>query len=142
MSLITTNRVLVPIDFSTESWQALAETRDFVNDSANIYVIHVLPHLNPADPGVAWNTVNDRTRKQNVEKNLLEQLSAPKYQGINYYVAIGDPSSQIIDYAKNENIELIVIPSHGYTGLKRFFLGSVAEKVVRFSHCPVLVLRR
>ncbi|MGK7957872.1 MAG: universal stress protein, partial [Crocosphaera sp.] len=53
----------------------------------------------------------------------------------------GNPSLEIVDYANNNNIDLIVIASHGRTGLNRFLLGSVAEKVVRLSQCPVLVWR-
>ena len=57
-------------------------------------------------------------------------------------MAIGTPGLEILDYAQEKKVELIVIPSHGHTGIGRFLLGSVAERVVRYSHCPVLVLRK
>ncbi len=142
MSLFDKNRVLVPVDFSEESFQAQQQTLEFVEDASRLYVLHVLPHLNPGDPGVMWNTMDDRTRQQHVEKVFRERFNSPEYEGVHFSVAIGDPSSAIIDYAKTQEIDLIVIPSHGRTGLGRFFLGSVAERVVRFAHCPVLVLRR
>ena len=53
----------------------------------------------------------------------------------------GHPSSEIIDFAENNNIDLIVMGTLGKTGLDRFLLGSVAEKVVRNSKVPVLVVR-
>ncbi len=142
MKLFSTNRVLVPIDFSEESFKAQELTLDFVGEPSHLHVLHVLRTLNPGDPGIMWNTMDDRTRIEHVKKVFQEKFSDPKYQGINFSVTVGDPSDRIIEYAKQQQIELIVIPSHGRTGVSRFFMGSVAEKVVRYAHCPVLVLRR
>ena len=142
MNLFSKNRVLVPVDFSEESFQAQKLTLEFVEDASHLYVFHVLPHLNPGEPGMMWETTDDESRKQHVKKIFQERFNQPEYEGVHFIVAIGDPASEIIDYAKKEDINLIVIPSHGRTGLGRFFLGSVAEKVIRFAHCPVLVLRR
>ncbi len=142
MKLFSTNRVLVPIDFSEESFKAQELTLDFVGEPSHLHVLHVLRTLNPGDPGIMWNTMDDRTRIEHVKKVFQEKFRDAKYQGINFSVTVGDPSDRIIEYAKEQQIELIVIPSHGRTGVSRFFMGSVAEKVVRYAHCPVLVLRR
>ena len=56
-------------------------------------------------------------------------------------VEFGDPGNQIVDFAERISAELIVIPSHGRTGIERLLLGSVAERVARLAPCPVLVLR-
>lgn len=141
MSWLRKNHVLVPIDFSEESFAALAPAREFVEDASHLYMLHVLSHLNAAEPGVMWNTLDDNTRIKNVTHALQERLKGSQYEAAHIDVAIGDPGSEIIDYAKQINADLIVIPSHGRTGLARFFLGSVAERVVRFAHCPVMVLR-
>ncbi|MGF1497967.1 MAG: universal stress protein [Elainellaceae cyanobacterium] len=141
MVLFKTDRVLVPVDFSEESFKAQARTLEFVEDASHLYILHVLPTLYPGEPGVVWNTVDNETRIQNINKTFAERFSGPEYEGVNFHVAVGDPSSEIIDYAKTYDINLIVIPSHGRTGLNRFLMGSVAERVVRFAHCPVLVLR-
>lgn len=141
MSWIQKNRVVVPVDFSEASFAALVPALEFVKDASHLYVIHVLSHLHPAEPGMMWHTVEEQTRKQHVEEALHQQLSKPEYEGIQTGIAIGDPSSEILDYAKAHAADLIVISSHGRTGLRRFLLGSVAERVVRFSHCPVLVIR-
>jgi nucleotide-binding universal stress UspA family protein len=53
----------------------------------------------------------------------------------------GDPASMIVDIAHNEDVDLVVMSSHGYTGFSRWLLGSTAEKVVRSSDCPVLIVR-
>lgn len=142
MSLFSSNRVLTPLDFSEEAMEALSSTIEFVSDASKVYAVHVLPRLEATDPSVVWETLSDETRKKNVEKVFKERCDNPNFSGVHFEVLFGDPSSEIIDFAKHHDIELIVIPSHGRTGLGRFFLGSVAERVVRFSHCPVLVLRR
>lgn len=140
--LFSKNRVLVPIDFSQESFKAQQLTLEFVEDASHLYLLYVLPNLNTGEPGIAWDTIDDDTRKEYVKKKFFDLFAQPKYEGVNFNVSVGDPASEIIDFAKKNAIELIVIPSHGRTGLGRFFLGSVAEKVIRFAHCPVLVLRR
>jgi nucleotide-binding universal stress UspA family protein len=140
--LFSKNRVLVPIDWSEESFKVQQLTLEFVEKPSNLYVLYVLPNLNAGEPGVIWDAIDDDTRKEYVKKQFFERFNSPEYQSINFSVGVGEPASQIIDFAQENAIELIVIPSHGRTGLSRFFLGSVAEKVIRFAHCPVLVLRR
>lgn len=142
MPLFSKERVLVPIDFSDLSFQAQQSALEFVEDASHLHILHVLPQLNPGEPGVMWKAVDNQARIQNVEQTFQEKFSGSEYSGVNFQVTVGDPSSEIIDYAKHHNITLVVIPSHGRTGLGRFFMGSVAERVVRFSHCPVLVLRQ
>ena len=56
-------------------------------------------------------------------------------------VEIGDPGHRIADVAAKLGADLIVMPSHGRTGIERMLIGSVAERVLRLAHCPVLVLR-
>ncbi|MEO1982325.1 MAG: universal stress protein, partial [Fuerstiella sp.] len=57
-------------------------------------------------------------------------------------VQLGTPGLEIADYARDHGADLIIVPSHGYHGFKRMFLGSVAERVIRHAECSVLVLRR
>lgn len=140
MGLFSTERVLVPFDFSDEASKALTNTLEFVGDASRVYVLHVLHRLETTEPSMVWQTLDDDTRRQNVQKAFHEKFQPP--EGLRFDIVIGNPSSEILDYAKGNNITLIVIPSHGRSGLGRFFLGSVAEKVMRYAHCPVLVLRR
>ncbi|MEB3359096.1 MAG: universal stress protein [Synechococcales bacterium] len=141
MALFKTDRVLVPVDFSEASFKAQARTLEFVEDASRLHILHVLPTLYPGEPGVVWNTVDNQTRIETINRAFAERFTGPEYKDVHFHVAIGDPSSEIIDYAKSYDINLIVVPSHGRTGLNRFLMGSVAERVVRFAHCPVLVLR-
>ena len=142
MKLFSTDRVLVPIDFSEESFQAQKLTLEYLEEPNKLYVLHVLPMLNPGDPGIMWDKLNNQTRINQVKQLFRDRFNRPEDRGINFEVTVGDPGSEIIDFATKNKIDLIVIPSHGRTGIGRFFLGSVAEKVVRYAHCPVLVLRR
>jgi nucleotide-binding universal stress UspA family protein len=68
-------------------------------------------------------------------------FSAEKYKGIQVEVSFGNAGFRISEYAQEIGADLIVIPSHGRTGIERMLIGSVAERVVQHSHCPVLVLR-
>lgn len=135
------NFVVVPTDFSEESYAALAPALEFVENPNSLHVIHILPPLHPADPAAMWQTVNDQSREQHVQSFLQSKLSELGYEGIQVGMAVGDPSTEIVDYAKKNNADLIVMPSHGRTGVSHFLQGSVAERVVRLSHCPVLVMR-
>jgi nucleotide-binding universal stress UspA family protein len=141
MALFTSNNVLVPMDFSDEAQKALEDTLEFVGDPTKIHAINVIPPLEATEPGVIWETIDDQTRIRKVEEAFYQRFPGDAYKQIKFTVAIGNPSSEIIDYAKHHTIDLIIIPSSGKTGISRFFLGSVAERVVRFSHCPVLVIR-
>lgn len=60
---------------------------------------------------------------------------------VGYLVASGNPFEQILDAAENQRIDLIVLATHGRTGVKRLLIGNVAEKVVRHAHCPVLTVK-
>lgn len=142
MALFSNSQVLVPVDFSDESFKALDEALSFVEGPSHLHAIHVLHRLEPTEPGLVWKTVDDQSRQDNVKKAFYSKLDKPEYKDIHFEIALGDPSSEIIDYAKTNNISLIVIPSHGRTGIGRFLLGSVSERVIRFAHCPVLVIRR
>lgn len=142
MSLLNLERVLVPIDFSDAAFDALHQAIASVEALNHLDVLHVLPHLNPGDPGVSWKTVNTETRRRHVEKVFSDRMSSDIAAQVNLTVLVGNPSATIIDYAKTHAVSLIVMPSHGRTGLGRFMIGSVTERVVRRASCPVLVLRR
>ena len=141
MSLFSTNRVLFPTDFSELACTAQEQTLEFVQDPAHLYIIHVLSPLSPLEPGVLWEKLDDETRRQNVEQTFRDKFNGAKYEGVNFEVLFGKVSKQIVDYAKNKDIELIVIPAHGDDNLEHFILGSVTERVVRLAHCPVYVWR-
>jgi nucleotide-binding universal stress UspA family protein len=81
-------------------------------------------------------------RTEQATQAIRERLKDAKYGDLHVTVLIGNPGHCIVSFAAEQGADLIVIPSHGRTGLARMLLGSVAERVVRLAHCPVLVLRK
>lgn len=141
MSWLPKKLVVVPIDFSDESFKALDVASHLVEDAADVHVVHVLQELSPVEPGELWDTVDNESRARHAQAALREQLAARGHAQMTTQILFGDPGHGIADYAKKHGAELIVLPSQGRTGIARLLIGSVAERVVRLSHCPVLVLR-
>jgi nucleotide-binding universal stress UspA family protein len=105
-------------------------------------VVHVLPEAAMMDPDPVWIEIDNANRAERTTEVLRQRLSGEKYEQVQIEIEFGDPGYRIADFAQRVAAELIVIPSHGRTGLGRMLLGSVAERVIRLSHCPVLVLRK
>lgn len=141
MAWLPKDKVVVPVDFSDGSFAAVDTALELVADASHLYAIYVLPVLEPADPGVIWNTVDDGSRARHAELALREKLTGPKWQDLHVKIAFGDPGHEITDYAQELAADLIALPSQGRRGISRLLLGSVAERVVRLAHCPVLVLK-
>ena len=142
MSWLPKQNVVVPCDFSDESITAIDTALEMVGCPGQVHVIHVLPELSAGDPGVVWGTIDDGSRRDHATAALENLLSDEKYQGVDIVIAFGSPGHEIVEYAQTTNADLLVMPSHGRTGITRLLIGSVAERVVRLSHCPVLVLRQ
>lgn len=142
MNWLPKKSVVVPVDFSDDSLAAVDVALEMVDGPSQLHVIHVLPELNVAEPGVIWDSVDDKSRCSHADEALREKFSADKYAGIKVHTVVGDAGHEVADYAAACQADLIVMPSHGRTGLKRLLIGSVAERVVRLAHCPVLVLRK
>ena len=134
--------VVVPVDFSAESLAAIDVGRTLVDSPQHLHVIHVLIDIAPLEAGEVWGVIDPQARIEQVNKLLQEKLAGPPYQGVHTAVLLGEPAHGIANYAQEKHAELIVIPSHGRTGITRLLIGSVAERVVRLAHCPVLVLRK
>jgi nucleotide-binding universal stress UspA family protein len=135
-------KVVVPVDFSDEMEHAVKEALSIAGDASKVYAIHVLFPLEVMSPGVVWGEVDDQKREESVRESFEKFAKDAGAEGVNFSVRVGDPGLDITDYAKELGADLIVIPSHGYHGLKRLVLGSVAERVIRHADCSVLVLRR
>ena len=142
MSWWPKQNVVVPVDFSEDSFAALDAALEMTDDPTHVTVVHALGELPVAELGDLWRTINNESREQNVKRTLRERLADKKYENVRIAVVLDDPAHGIAGFAKREKADLIVMPSHGRTGLKRLLIGSVAERVVRLAHCPVLVLRK
>lgn len=132
-------RILVATDFSPHSEAALAYGRELAHrcDSA-LHLMHITenPFLRAA--------VSDRRSSEEAAAQWLHDrlTEADRRRGSVAIVEQSDePAEEILRYAKSTNIDLIVMGTHGRTGLARIVLGSVAEAVVRAAPCPVLTVR-
>lgn len=141
MSWLPKQSIVTPVDFSEQSLAAVELALGLVEDTSQLHVIHVLPYISAIEPGVVWSTVEDEPRCRHAETALKKFLADPKYEKVQLHSMIGDPGQEIAEFAEKNGAELIILPSHGRTGLRRLLIGSVAERVVRLAHCPVLVLR-
>lgn len=134
--------VVVPIDFSPESVAVIGPGFDRVNKPSGLHVVHVLASLDPGAGSLFEETVMGQPREEVARQRIEELIRDAGATGARAIVLKGDPGLEIANYAKQLNAELIVVPSHGYHGIKRLLLGSTAERIIRHAHCSVLVLRR
>ncbi len=142
MALTTEKPIVVPWDFSEMSQYALATAIEIAESPSQIHVLHVIPYpstLGTEVPGIG--IIDEEHFQQSATRDFYKMVSKERYPEIVFEIALGDPGSQIANFAKQIKAGLIVISSHGRTGLAHLFLGSVAERVSRLSPCPVLILR-
>jgi len=141
MAWFNGKRILVPFDFSDTSVDAVRMALELAAKPDEVHVVHVLLELPATDPAIVWDTVDEVKRIDHTRDAMQNRLTEEGISGPQLNVGVGSPGQVVADLASEIEAGLIVIPSHGYSGLKRFFLGSVAEKVVRLASCPVLVLK-
>jgi universal stress protein A len=146
--MIKLQRILLPTDFSEFSAAARMYACAFADQfQAELHVLHVIQDLAPLvpEPGAALAPPLDYLRELELNANaMLERsLDAQWAVGKKIVKAVrqGPPYGEIVRYAQEMNIDLIVIGTHGRSGLAHMLMGSVAEKVVRKSPCPVLTVR-
>ena len=134
--------IVVPIDFSQASSNALRAASELTTDVTKLRILHVLPALEAISPAVVWGELSDDAREKSVRDYAETFLKEHGVSDAQFDVRIGSPAYEITEYANEVNADMIVISSHGYHGIKRMLLGSVAESVIRHAHCAVMVLRR
>ena len=140
-------RILCPVDFSPYSASALDEAASLAKAiGAELTLLHV--YQNPAYVlpmqgyvGLSQDFLTNM-RKQ-LEDEIAGQARPLRDQGIAVRTEVveGIPYKAIVDHAKDAQTDLIVMGTHGRTGLSHALTGSVAERVVRLAHCPVLITR-
>lgn len=138
-------RILVPIDFSPCSKKALQYAIPFAKQfRARLCLLYVgqgyylLPDLAPTN----LNTYKMGEHADAAGKlALFATREIPETLAVDILVRNGQPALEIGDVAKDIDADLIIISTHGYTGVKHIWFGSIAEQVVRHATCPVLVVR-
>ncbi|HOJ43210.1 MAG TPA: universal stress protein [Syntrophorhabdaceae bacterium] len=139
-------KILCPVDFSeyTESIVAYAVEIAKRFDS-ELHLLHVIPNLSYFTPYESFMTPEniialERNIEKEIEKDfdkIAKKINIPFKKVIKSGIAF----VEIIDYIKEESISLVVMGTHGRSGIEHILIGSVAEKVVRKSPCPVLTIR-
>jgi nucleotide-binding universal stress UspA family protein len=146
--LLSINVIVVPTDFSRHSLAALDLAVGLADSyGANLKVIFVNePGLKISD--MAWVGVDERTMseqhvteaRRSVERVVLDRI--PVDIPADAEILHGEAVAKIIEYAADVNADLIVMSTHGRTGMSHAFLGSVAQQIVRRAPCPVMTLKR
>ncbi len=141
------NKILVPIDFSDYSKNALRYAAQFaLQFKAKIFLIYVVePMIYPADFSmgqVAIPSADIDLQKRGEEElnNLAKSFIDPGVQ-TEIIIKTGKPFVEINETASEKDIDLVIMATHGHTGVEHLLFGSTAEKVVRKAPCPVLTLR-
>lgn len=138
-------KVIAPVDFSDSSADAVREAQRCAESPKSVHVVHVLFNLQTATPFTCWDPWEEdlrATQRESAKQHLDEFIKSNEFDGVTPVLLSGDAGHEITKYAKEQDADLIVIPSHGRHGVSRVLLGSTTERVLRHAHCPVYVLRR
>jgi nucleotide-binding universal stress UspA family protein len=145
-------KILAPIDFSDFSMQGMRGAKELAADvNAEVHLVHVVvPHFHviPLPLATSGDQSFELTRESAMTQQAEEELTRIKKDDfgnspkVSTAVLNGSPVKTLIEYAEQNAIDLIVLSTHGRSGVDRVMIGSVAEKLVRLAHCSVLVLRR
>jgi nucleotide-binding universal stress UspA family protein len=144
MSWLKKECVVVPTDFSDVSIKALNVADEFVDDKKKIHFVHVAWNLDEYTIGGPLSVASDEQLEKHInflKTRLKEELENADYKGAQFALLHGNPPVEIVRYAQEMNADLIVMPSHGRTGLKEWALGSVSERVLRRASCPVMIIK-
>ncbi|MGA3086413.1 MAG: universal stress protein [Thermodesulfobacteriota bacterium] len=142
-------KILVPTDFSKFSDNALKQAVEMAKEKkAKIYLFHVINIVQQCavDYCLDYATVKDleqksmQSSKDMIQKQILRVVKSSDVDVVSD-VRKGTPYQEILKEQEDKKIDLIVIATHGQTGLKGYLLGSVADKVARHAKCPVFLVR-
>ena len=139
-------KILCPVDFSKFTQEVINYAVDLAKKyGAELHVMHVVPNMTYFTPYESFLTPEnliaiEKNIQDEVEDNfekLLKDQDIPTKK----VIKTGVPFVEIIAYAKSESVDLIVMGTHGHSGIEHILIGNVAEKVVRKSPCPVMTIR-
>src|SRR5688572_27426732 len=137
-------QILVPVDFSVHSIKALETALSLAGKfGAEVTLVHIVEQIiYPGDwmyPAIAMTDFAAEQREQiSAKLKALAKRSGVKSHEV---VRLGRAWQEVVEIAKERKADLIVLATHGYTGLRHVLLGSVAEKILRHAPCPVLSIR-
>jgi len=136
------SRILCPVDFDDNSMQALDTAAKLARENnGTVFVLHVVPLI--VEPtGMPVYVDLYKGQEETARAKLLE-IAQKRLGGLKYEILLhtGEPAGSILNAEKKIGADVVVMATHGRRGFKRFFLGSIAELVLRESICPVLTVR-
>jgi nucleotide-binding universal stress UspA family protein len=140
-------RICCPIDFSDASRAAMEVAADLARRTgAELWLLHAYPvpgYTFPdgsvvASPKMLQDLADGAQRHLDEWRAAAEGLGAPRVETAK---EAGEPAAEIVAFARERGVDLLVLGTHGRTGLEHALMGSIAERVVRKAHCPVLTVR-
>jgi nucleotide-binding universal stress UspA family protein len=154
-------RILAPVDLSAFSLEALKLAAKLAESAgATLYVLHVIDNpfdelymksITQTNPALLEVYKEEPLRRARVTGATVEHAEVllkqfchdwvEKLPKVRYLVSTGDALERILEAAEDHRIDLIILATHGRTGVKRLLIGNVAEKVVRHAPCPVLTIK-
>ena len=141
-------RILCASDFSKTSGKALMSAIDLAKaNRARLTIVHAHVPIVPLVPeqyleASTWDRVDTETRRW-AERQVEKLVEKARKRGVHAsaMMVTGDPAQQIVRMARSKRADLIVVGTHGRRGFSKFFLGSVAERVIATAPCPVMTVR-
>jgi len=149
--MLPIKNILCPTDFSDPSYEALKVADELAaHFGAKLHVINVVPlvPIVEAPIGVESASFNVASYQQELEGQAQKSLKSLTEQKISRGVTavtevlIGNAAGEVMRYAGENAVDMIVIATHGLSGWRRFISGSTTEQIVRQASCPVLTIRR
>jgi nucleotide-binding universal stress UspA family protein len=146
--MIDIKRILAPTDFSPHAEHALRYACALAERfGADLHVLHVVPEIAPVSPDPFLVPAMPHEFYQEEEHRVAKSLETAvdpswgKPRSLTTAIRWGTAAPEVVDYAAEQDADLIVVATHGRTGLSHVLLGSVAERIVREAPCPVLTIR-
>jgi universal stress protein A len=137
--------ILCPVDFSPDSYSALEYARKFAELSGGTILV---PHVIHVPTEALYDEHGRWQSSEQLEKRAWELLQKVRdeklagYPNVELLVVWGNPVEELLSMARERNVDLLVICTHGRSGLRHLLMGSVAENLIRYAPCPVFVVRR
>ncbi|MBN1425383.1 universal stress protein [Candidatus Fermentibacteria bacterium] len=145
--MLPIKKILCPTDFSEPSHESIATAKELAEHfAAELHVVTVVepvPVMAAPPAPMTFNVLSYQKELEAAAKRDLENLvqsRIPDRIAVRKDVLLGPAAHEIVRYAEEECVDMIIIASHGRTGIQRFLFGSVAEKVARLAACPVLII--
>jgi len=138
VNISSISTVIAPIDLEDPAPEVVQLAIEMSGDASDVHVIYVLPMLEPN----LMARIDDQHRVKHATKALQDWIEAEGIDpGVRTHVKVGD-AAMVTDALVDElDADMVVLRSHGRTGVRRLLLGSVAERIARLADCPVLLLK-